>query len=116
MGFTEDFGEFLKEYNVIGMAVAFIMGLAAKDVVNSLVNNMIMPVIDVVQPSGGWRNITWTLGSATFMVGDFLGSLVDFIIIALVIFLMVRYLTKATKKAKQVNNLKEKIKRPKTKK
>ena len=102
MGFTEDFGKFIKEYNVIGMAVAFIMGLAAKDLVSSLVDNMIMPVIDIVQPSGGWRNITFAVGPANFGVGSFLGSLIDFLIIALVIFFMIRYIAKATKRAEKV--------------
>ncbi len=102
MAFMEDFKKFIEEYNVVAMAVAFIVGLAAKDLVSSLVNNMIMPIIDIFEISGGWRNITVTFGTANFGVGAFLGSLIDFLIIAFVIFLMVKYLTKITEKAKEV--------------
>jgi large conductance mechanosensitive channel len=110
MSFMGDFKEFLEKYNVAAMAVAFIMGLAAKDLINSLVNNMVMPLIDVVQPEGGWRNITVTVGPANFGVGLFLGSLVDFAIIALVIFFMIKLLTDAGKKMKKVQkNLKKEV-------
>ncbi len=102
MGFLDDFGKFVKEYNVIAMTVAFIMGLAAKDVVNSFVNNIIMPLIDVVQPEGGWRNITISVGGTNFGIGPFLGSLVDFFIISLVVFVMVKYFSEISKKAKNV--------------
>jgi large conductance mechanosensitive channel len=54
MGFMQEFMEFLKEYKVIGVAVAFIMAAASTSLVNSLVNDIIMPIITPFIPGGGW--------------------------------------------------------------
>lgn len=94
MGFAEEFMAFLKKHQVIGLAVAFIMGGAAAKLVTALVTDLIMPIIGVLIPGGDWRQITMNIGPAKFMVGDFAGALVDFVIIAFVIFTLVKYAVK----------------------
>ena len=95
--FMQEFMEFLNKYGVIGLAVAFVMGAAVTKLVTALVTDLIMPIIGALIPGGDWRSATLTLGSIKFMVGDFIGALIDFIIIALVIFLIVKSIIKEKK-------------------
>ncbi len=53
MRLIKEFKEFLKEYKVMSIAIAFILGVAIKDLIKSLVNNIIMPVITPFVPEGG---------------------------------------------------------------
>ena len=94
---TSEFLDFLKEQKVISLAIAFIIGGAAKDLVTSTVNNLIMPSIGIITPSGSWREISFEILNSNFAVGQFLGSLVDFVIIALLIFFVTKKLLKNDK-------------------
>jgi large conductance mechanosensitive channel len=93
-GFIDEFMEFLRKYQVIGLAVAFIIGGAATKLVTATVNDIIMPIIAVVVPGGDWQTAVVQVGSVQFAIGDFVAALIDFIIIALVIFLIVKYVMK----------------------
>jgi large conductance mechanosensitive channel len=101
MGMIQEFMEFLKEYKVIPLAIAFIMGAAATALVTSLVNDMIMPVIGVLIPGGDWKNSTLTAGPVKFAVGSFVSQVINFVIIAFVIFLIVKLLLKEKKDEKK---------------
>ncbi len=85
---------------MLGLAVAFIIGAAATKLVTALVNDVVMPIIAVLVPGGDWRTATWDVGSVQFLVGDLLGAVIDFLIIALVVYLIVKSIMKedATKK------------------
>ena len=87
MGLIKDFKEFALKGNVIDLAVAVVIGAAFGKIVTALVADIIMPVVNVFQRGGEWRN--WTVTSLNFKVGDFLGAVVDFFIIAMVLFLIV---------------------------
>jgi len=91
-GFIDEFVEFLMKYQVIGLAVAFIIGAAATKMVTAMVTDIIMPIIAVLIPGGDWRTAVVQAGPIKFLVGDFVGSLIDFIIIALVVFLIVKFI------------------------
>ena len=93
-GFNEEFMEFLRKYQVIGLAVAVVIGTAATKLVNSTVTDIIMPIVAVVIPSGSWQTATLGIGPLNFLVGDYVGAIIDFVIIALVIFLAVKYMMK----------------------
>jgi large conductance mechanosensitive channel len=99
-GMVGEFMEFLMKYQVIGLAVAFIIGAAATKMVSAAVNDIIMPVIAVLIPGGDWKKTELVLGPVKLLVGDFAGAIIDFIIIALVVFLIVKFMMKedATKK------------------
>jgi len=101
MGIIKEFNEFLREYKVIGLAVAFIMGAAINDLVKSLVTNVIMPVIGAVLPDGGWQTATLSIGSIDIVWGAFLAALINFIIIAFVIFMIAKMVLKEEKVAKK---------------
>ncbi len=93
-GFQEEFMEFLKKYQVIGLAVAFVIGAAATKLVTAVVSDVIMPVIAVIMPQGDWRAATLNIGPIKFLAGDMLGNIIDFVIIALAVFIIVKYIMK----------------------
>ena len=93
-GFIAEFMEFLLKYQVIGLAVAFIIGAAATKMVTATVTDIIMPIIGALIPSGSWRTAVINAGPIAFLVGDFIGAIIDFVIIALVVFLIVKYMMK----------------------
>lgn len=94
MGFADEFMAFMGKHKVIGLAIALIIGLAASKFVTALVADIIMPVISVLIPGGDWRLATLEIGPAKLLVGDFAGALIDFLIIALVVFMLVKYAVK----------------------
>jgi large conductance mechanosensitive channel len=95
----KDFQEFLTRNNALALAIGVIIGGAVGKVVSSLANDVLMPVIGIFIPGGAWRDLKWTLttnpdgsvGNAIFF-GQFLGSLVDFVIIAGVVFMITKML------------------------
>jgi large conductance mechanosensitive channel len=101
MGLFSEFKEFLKEYKIVGLAIAFIMGVAATTLIQSLVNNVIMPVITPFIPGGAWQTATFSMGPIVISWGAFLGACINFIIIALVVFLIAKKLLKEEKVTKK---------------
>jgi large conductance mechanosensitive channel len=93
----QDFMDFLNKYGVIGLAIAFVMGAAVTKLVTALVTDLIMPIVGAVIPGGDWRNATLPVGNMKFLVGDFTGSLIDFIIIAIVIYFIIKAIVKEKK-------------------
>ena len=93
-GFSQKFMDFLNKYSVIGLAVAVVIGTAATKLVNSTVTDIIMPIIAVLVPGGDWRTATLDIGPLKFLVGDYVGAIIDFVIVAMVIFLLVKYIMK----------------------
>jgi large conductance mechanosensitive channel len=91
-GFVDEFLVFLKNYQVIGLAVAVIIGAAAGKMVTAMVNDIIMPIIAVVVPGGDWKTAVLNIGPMKFLIGDFIGAIIDFVIVALVIFLIVKFI------------------------
>lgn len=90
MSLLKEFREFLEEYKVMGIAVGIVMGLATVALVNSLVANIIMPIITPFIPGGAWQTATWALGPVVLGWGAFLAALVNFVIIAFVVFIIAK--------------------------
>lgn len=97
----QEFMEFLKEYKVIGVAVAFIMAAASTSLVNSLVNDIIMPIITPFIPGGGWQEATVSIGPIVLKWGSFLAQIINFVILALVVFVIAKKLLKEEKVVKK---------------
>ncbi len=87
MSLAKEFRDFVAKGNVIDLAVAVVIGGAFGKVVSALVADIIMPIVGAVLPGGAWREFTVT--SLELKVGDFLGALIDFLVIAFVIFIVV---------------------------
>lgn len=101
IGLVKEFKEFLKEYKVVGLAIAVIMGLAANQLVKSLVDNIVMPIISVLIPGGAWKEAVLTLGPILIKWGQFLSDLIYFLIVAWVIFMIAKLLLKEEKVSKR---------------
>ncbi|MDD1701316.1 MAG: MscL family protein [Methanoregula sp.] len=93
-GVVGEFMDFLMKYQVIGLAVAFIIGAAATKMVTAAVSDVIMPIIAVLIPGGDWRTQVLQLGPVKLLIGDFVGAIIDFAIIAIVVFLIVKFMMK----------------------
>ena len=96
-----DFRKFLLQTNALALAVGVIIGAAVGKVVSSLVADVLMPIVGLGIPGGAWRDLSFILkrnpdGSPADAVkyGSFLGSMVDFVIIAFVVYLITRALLK----------------------
>lgn len=90
-GIAAEFKAFLSTYKVLGLAVAFILGLYLGALVQALVKDLIIPIIGI--PLGSGTDLTLLkviFAGQTFGVGDFLNAVLTFIIVAFVIFLIVK--------------------------
>jgi large conductance mechanosensitive channel len=90
VGLIGEFKEFLYEYKVIPLAIALIMGIASTAFIKSFVDNIIMPIITPFIPGGAWRTATIDIGPIVLGWGAFLGELINFIIIAFVVFIIAK--------------------------
>lgn len=100
-GLEKEFKEFLKEYKVIGLAVALIIGLAATALVKSVVDNLVMPIITPFIPGGAWQTATFNIGPIVIGWGALLGAIINFVIIAFVVFIIAKYALKEEKVTKK---------------
>ena len=90
-GLWAEFMDFISKYKVMGLAVAFIIGVYLGTLVQALVKDLIMPIIGLAIPGlGDLATYIVTVGSQNFGVGDFLVALITFIIVAFVIFIIVK--------------------------
>lgn len=101
MGILKEFKEFLEEYKVIGLAIALVIGLASVALVNAVVANLIMPIITPFIPGGGWQTATFSIGPIVIGWGALLGAIINFLIIAFVVFLISKYALKEKKVSKK---------------
>ena len=92
-GMKNEFFTFLQEYRVLGLAVAFIMGIYLGAVVQALVKDLLLPPISFVLGAGG-GNAFQTAQVGPFLVGDFALAVITFLIVAFVIFLIVKIATR----------------------
>ena len=90
-GLWAEFMNFLSKYKVMGLAVAFIIGVYLGALVNALVKDLILPVIGLAIPGlGDLATYTLTIAEQIFAVGDFLAALITFVIVAFVVFVLVK--------------------------
>jgi len=113
----KEFGDFIKRGNVLDLAVAVVIGGAFTSIVNSLVNHIIMPVISLITGGVDFTNLFVTLNGETYATlaeaeaagasvlayGSFIQAIINFLIIAFVVFMIVKAMNKmmALKKKKE---------------
>ena len=85
-GLWNEFMDFLSKYKVMGLAVAFIMGIYLGELVKALVEDLIMPIVTLATPGVEWDTIV----AGPFRVGHFIGTLITFLIVAFAIFVIVK--------------------------
>lgn len=87
-----DFRKFLFKDNFMSLAIAVVLGAAVGKVVQAIVDDFIMPIIAAATPGGGWQEATLDIGAVKLGVGDFASVLINFIIIAFVVWRISRLL------------------------
>ena len=93
----KEFKEFVMRGNVLDLAVAVIIGGAFGKIVGSLVNDVIMPVIGLIMGGVNFSELSITVGAAVIKWGAFVQTIIDFLVIAFVIFLIVKAANKMKK-------------------
>ena len=103
--FLAEFKEFISRGNVMDMAVGVIIGGAFTAIVNSLVNDMLMPLLSLLTGGFDFSGLCIALGegenAATINYGSFISAIINFLLIALVIFLIIKAINKVSRKKKE---------------
>ena len=85
----DEFKDFLMKGNLIELAVAFVMGLAFAAVINSLVENLVMPIIAAVVGKPDFRSLTFTIHDSVFRYGSFITDVIQFVAIGAAVFFFI---------------------------
>ena len=103
--FVEEFKKFIARGSVMDMAVGVIIGGAFTAIVNSLVNDVMMPVLSLITGGLDFSKLCIVLGegegAATLNYGAFIAAIINFLLIALVIFMLIKTINKFTKKKEE---------------
>jgi large conductance mechanosensitive channel len=87
------FIEFIRKQGVVGLAVGFILGGAVSKLVSALVGDIINPIVGIfLGKVEGLEKVSLSIGSAKILWGDFISTLIDFLVIALVVYFGVKWL------------------------
>lgn len=95
----KEFREFAMRGSVLELAVAVIIGAAFSKIITSLVDDVLMPLIGLVMGGVNFADLSFTVGAAVVRWGAFVQSIVDFVIVAFVIFMIVRIMNRMQKPA-----------------
>lgn len=105
---VSEFSSFISRGNVVDMAVGVIVGGAFGKIVTSLVNDVLMPLIGIVLGGLDFTSLSIKIGDAKISYGIFIQSVIDFLIISLCIFLMIKFFERFKKKQSVKNEEKKK--------
>ncbi|WP_281694137.1 large-conductance mechanosensitive channel protein MscL [Lactobacillus johnsonii] len=95
---VKEFKKFISRGNMMDLAVGVIIGTAFTAIVNSLVKDLINPLIGLFIGKIDLSKLKFTIGEATFKYGSFLNAVINFLIIALVVFFLIKLVNKITPK------------------
>ena len=93
--FMSEFKEFISRGNVMDMAVGIIIGGAFTAIVNALVDSILMPIIGAISGGHSVEQMAWKIGDASIGYGAFIQAVIDFLLVAWVLFLIIKALNKA---------------------
>jgi len=94
MGMVQEFKEFATKGSLIDMAVGIIIGVAVSDMIGALVDNVIMPIVGIFLGGVDFSSLAITVGEASIGYGAFVQAIIDFLIIAFVIFMILKVINR----------------------
>ena len=97
----KEFKEFISKGNVLDLAVGVVMGSAFSGIVTSLVNDIIMPLVGLLIGGIDFSGMKATVGEASIAYGNFIQNIVNFLIIAMSIFVFIKFINRLSKKVKK---------------
>ena len=106
-----EFKEFISRGNVIDLAIGVIVGSAFGKIVSSIVDDILMPIIGVIIGGIDFSNLSVKVGDAIITYGKFIQNVIDFLIIAVCIFFMVKVIERFTKKKEKSTEVVEEVKK-----
>lgn len=98
MGIFNEFKEFISRGNIFDMSVGVIIGGAFSKIVTALTSSIIMPIITIFTGKVNYSMLVFNIGATEIPYGQFIQSVIDFLITAAVIFAMVKFINNANKK------------------
>ena len=98
MGMLKEFRDFAMKGNIVDLAVAVIIGGAFGKIVTALTTSIIMPIISLLLGKVAVSELSFTIGRSVFPIGLFLQAVIDFVLIALVLFIIVKAMNSLKKK------------------
>ncbi len=98
MGMLKEFREFAMKGNIVDLAIAVIIGTAFGNIVKALTSSLIMPLISMIAGKESFAGLSITVGSTVFPIGLLIQSIIDFVLIAWVLFLMIKAMNSLKKK------------------
>ncbi|AEB28993.1 large-conductance mechanosensitive channel [Carnobacterium sp. 17-4] len=110
--FMDEFKEFAFKGNVLDLAVGVVIGSAFTAIVTALVNFIIMPLVGILTGGTDIQNLSIEVGGAKLEYGAFLQAVVDFILIALVVFIFIKFINNAANKFKKAEEVVDEVEIP----
>ncbi len=107
MSMRSEFQEFIANGNMVDIAVGFVMGAIFRDLVTSLVDNVIMPIVAIPFGEPNFDAIIWTVNDSQITIGTFLTSLVSFFLVALGLFFFVKPMYMWRRRSGMVDDVEE---------
>lgn len=104
---VSEFKEFIAKGNIVDLAVGVVMGTAFGKIVTSVVSDILMPIIGVLIGGIDFTGLNLKVGEATITYGNFIQNTIDFLIIAIFIFIFVKFIEKLTKKQREEEKIEE---------
>lgn len=98
----KEFRDFIMRGNVLDLAVAVIIGTAFGRIITSLVNDILMPLIGLLMGGVDFTSLAFTVGEEQVLWGNFIQAIVDFLIVALIIFMIIKTVNSLVRKEKDV--------------
>lgn len=105
------FKEFIAKGNVVDLAVGVIIGSAFGKIVTSIVNDILMPLLGIVIGGVDFTSLSIKIGDAVVTYGNFIQNVIDFLIIAVCVYIMISIINKVTSKLKKEEEKKEEAKK-----
>lgn len=102
MGLLKEYREFILKGNVIDLAVAVVLAAAFGAVVTALTEAFIMPIVSMVAGKGGVENLSFMIGETVFPYGRFLQAVINFLLVAFVLFLIIKGMNRLKRKKEEV--------------
>lgn len=99
--FVEEFKEFISKGNVLDLAVGVVIGGAFTAIVNSLVNDVIMPLVGIILGGVDFSGLSLQIGEASLAYGNFIQAVINFLLVALVLFSIIKAANKFKKQVEE---------------
>jgi large conductance mechanosensitive channel len=101
MGFVKEFKEFAIKGNVVDLAIAVVLGAAFGKIVTALTDSIIVPIISLILGKGGVSDLAFTINQTRFPIGVLLQAIIDFILVALVLFIIIKGMNRMKRKKEE---------------